>query len=155
VLNQLPPKARVLFLCQSLEGLSTNLTFVIRLSRDFDDYDAWVGIKFGSEKVTVLMGQFQRGSHTWVFYRFSRLRDCIVGSVHDPAYEAVVRAWFLIQKTRQAYANSLSGTRIPRLGGPSRNNYNPVVPIDLGLLDADADAESNNEYSNDESDEAE
>ena len=90
VLNQLPPKARVLFLCQSLEGLSTNLIFLVRLSRDLDDYDAWLGIKFGSEKVTVQMGQFQRGSHTWAFYRFSQLRDCIVGSVHDPAYETVV-----------------------------------------------------------------
>jgi len=88
----------------------------------------------------VQLGQFQRASHKWAFYRISRLRDCIIGSVHDPAYEAVVCAWFIIQKTKQAYATSISGTRCTRIGGPGRIKYNPVGPIDLGLLDANADA---------------
>lgn len=38
------------------------------------------------------MGNFQRGSHTWVFIESAGSATEIVGSVRDPAYEAAIRA---------------------------------------------------------------
>jgi len=155
MLEQLSRTSRVLLLCQGLEGSTTNLTFFIQLSRDLKDYHARLGIESGPEKAMVQMGLFQRGRHHWAFYSISRRRDCIVGSVHDPTYKVVVRAWFMIQKTKQALATLVSGTRVAHIGGPGRNNYVPVAPIVLGGLDVNADAESNDEYYNDEVNDAE
>lgn len=67
---------------------------------------------------------------SWAFFSFRRLRECIVGAVRDPTYEAVARALFIIQKTKAAFATSISGTIFTRIGDPDRKTYNPLAPID-------------------------
>jgi len=39
MLEVLPDQARILFLCQSLKGLTTSIVFPVRLSKDFASYD--------------------------------------------------------------------------------------------------------------------
>ena len=155
MLKQLSLKARILFLCENLEEPSINLIFLVRMSRDLDNYDAWLGIKLGSEQAMVRMDQLHRGSCTRASYRqdqpaprlYCRLRS-------RSTYEAVVRAFFLIQKTEQIYANSLSKKRFPRLEGPGRDN---TTQLSRSIWDCwiQRDAEINIECSDDESEEAE
>ena len=106
-LEAVPRNKRVLFLCFSLSGLTSNLVALISLHEDLhlirSDVEVWLGFRLGSGRENPKLGQITRNGVEWTFYELRKLKECILGRDQDARYQMLIRVLFCIPKTKQEY----------------------------------------------------
>ena len=102
VMNSLDVGSRVLFLCYSIEGLTTNIQWLVHMEQDFQYLDITLGflLRHGSSGwKNPKLGQRRQRNREWVFYSLKHLVEMMLGQREmTDIYRRLIVALFLIQK---------------------------------------------------------
>ncbi|KAL9639859.1 MAG: hypothetical protein Q9204_000925 [Flavoplaca sp. TL-2023a] len=150
---------RLLFLCLGIDGLSTNLQWLMHLATDFAPAVATLGICTSKRiKSRELDRQLKQGMN-WSFYELEKLRKVMRGDCQDARYERLILILYCIQKAksrsvlyhvilRASYSLSLirkSTAYVELGGGPGRMAFadetQATLLEDYGIVEMDEDGE--------------
>ncbi|KAL9032962.1 MAG: hypothetical protein Q9180_006204, partial [Flavoplaca navasiana] len=157
--SQISKGTRLLFLCLGIDGLSTNLQWLMHLATDFAPAVATLGICTSKKvKSRELERQFKQGMN-WSFYKLEKLRNVMRGDCQDARYERLILILYCIQKAkarsvlyhvilRASYSLSIvskSSAYVQLGGGPGRMAFTDETQAtlleDYGIEEMDEDGE--------------
>ncbi|KAL9042206.1 MAG: hypothetical protein Q9180_000766 [Flavoplaca navasiana] len=97
------PGARILILCLSLSGFTSNLQWLIRVQDDFFPAEITLGFAKGLDGVTHEVYNEKKSDMLWSFYHLPKLVEVMKGSQDDTRYHRLVTLLYLVQKEKQRY----------------------------------------------------
>ncbi|KAL9024190.1 MAG: hypothetical protein Q9180_007971 [Flavoplaca navasiana] len=100
--GRISPGSRLLFLCLGIDGLSSNLQWIMHLVTDFAPGEITLGFCTSKRAKSSELERVKVAGMYWSFYKLRKLRDVMRGDCEDARYERLVLILYCIQKAKQS-----------------------------------------------------
>ncbi|KAL8896365.1 MAG: hypothetical protein Q9192_003133 [Flavoplaca navasiana] len=139
--SQISKGTRLLFLCLGIDGLSTNLQWLMHLATDFAPAVTTLGICTSKKiKSRELERQSKQGMN-WSFYELEKLRNVMRGDCQDARYERLILILYCIQKAKLGKSTAYVGLGGGRGRMAFTDDTQATLLDDYGVVEMDEDGE--------------